>query len=232
MEAKGDMKEAFNLQKRLTHYKDSVSQVNVPLQIEQLMKQSELEKIEIEREKDKAILQRNHLFLLGMSLAFILLCVLLYQMRRSSKKLKEKNKVLFKQYKEANKLATYAKKILISTEELSEESSLFDRINTYLVEKKAYADPDLTRESLAKELNTNRQYLTEAIREETGKSFLEYINHFRLNDAYQKLIEDEKKSVNSIIMESGFSSTPTFYRLFKAEFGMSPNELRQVKKNF
>lgn len=59
---------------------------------------------------------------------------------------------------------------------------------------------------------------------------LDYINQFRLDYAYHLLVlSNDSVSINSIIIDSGFSSSSTFYRLFKEKFGMTPNEVRQVK---
>lgn len=99
-------------------------------------------------------------------------------------------------------------------------------------EEQLYRQPNLKREDLARALNSNSRYIIDAIKTGTGKTFLDYINQHRLDYVHRMLMTDESTPVSNIIIDSGFSSTSAFYRLFKEEFGMSPNELRQAKAEF
>lgn len=62
-------------------------------------------------------------------------------------------------------------------------------------------------------------------------TFSDYVNQYRLNYARRELISNPEIAVSNIILDSGISSVSAFYRLFKNEFGMTPNELRQIKAN-
>ncbi|MBK5721986.1 AraC family transcriptional regulator [Dysgonomonas sp. Marseille-P4677] len=233
LEELGKFKEALFLQKEWTQYQDSINQINLPLQIAQLTKTYELEKIAIERDKDKARLEKSRAINIGLVAILILLFIILFLIKRSNKKIKDKNKNLFKQYIELDKYTSKEKRFFMEKQESPESDSkelqLFKKIETYINESEIFKNPNLTREDLSEQLNTNRSYLTDAIKAETGKTFLEYINHYRLDYARLQLIVNESAPVNQIMYEAGFASSSTFYKLFKERFGMSPNELRQTK---
>ncbi len=89
---------------------------------------------------------------------------------------------------------------------------------------------NISRDDLAIALGTNRQYLINAIKEETGKTFKDYINTIRIEYAYEMLVKDWTASIESVYLEAGFSTRSTFNRLFKGQYGLSPLELREVVK--
>lgn len=105
-------------------------------------------------------------------------------------------------------------------------NSIFKQLEKYMFENEAYKDPNINREELAISLNTNRQYLSSAIKDETGLTFTNYINKYRLDNARKLLLEDDKAAIDDIIIESGFSSRSTFHRLFKERYGMAPHEFK------
>lgn len=232
LEAQGKYKEALQVQKELINNKDIIFQRNIPLQISELSKSYELNKVRIEKEKEKAKLQRSQTIIMGFIIVTILLCSILYIVRRNAVQLKEKNKALYKQRAEVERYINLTKKsssILDTENPSSKENSLFGKFEDYLKEKEIFRNSDLDREEIALALGTNRQYLADAVKAETGKTFMDYINDYRLDYARYQLILDDSTPITNIIQESGFSSNTTFYRLFKEKYGMTPNELRKVK---
>lgn len=228
----GKYKDAFKEQQLLTALKDSLYQHNMPLQITQQAKNYEIEKAKIENEKKEAQLEKTKTMIIGLIVSTLLLCVIIILIRRNARKLKEKNKTLFSQNVELDKYVSLIKKELTINEEQvndDEDISLFERLEIYMKKDEPYKNPNLTKSDVVEFLNTNRQYLTDAIKNNTGKSYLEYINEYRLNYARHYLLFDELTPIGNIILDAGFASNATFYRLFKAKFGMTPNELRQAK---
>lgn len=229
LESQGKYKEALIIQKNLANYQDSIAQINIPLQLEQQAKEYELEKAKLYQENAKVQKQKSQSIIGGLCMALLLLSAIIYITKCNAKSVKEKNKILYKQYESL--LQKYQKEDIEDAEDIAinDNTSLFIKIDTYVQENSLYKKSDITREDLSKLLNTNRQYLTEAIKDGTGKTFLEYINNYRLHYVHRKLIQDLAAPVNTVAFEAGFSSMPTFYRLFKKEFGMSPGELRETK---
>lgn len=224
--------EAFELQQASIAYKDSIYQKNVPLQITQLSKKYELEKAKIEKQRNEVELKQSRTLVVALIVITVLLCVVLFIVRNTTQQLKNKNKVLLKNYKEIDRYVAFTKeRIDASIDKCPSQGgnlTLFEKVERYMKEDKVYRTPELTRDDVAEYLGTNRQYLVDAIKAATGKTFLDYVNEYRLNYARYMLMTDETVSVGTVILESGFSSSATFYRLFKDAFGMSPGELRQA----
>ncbi|MBD2843592.1 helix-turn-helix transcriptional regulator [Paenibacillus sp. IB182496] len=61
---------------------------------------------------------------------------------------------------------------------------------------------------------------------EMGRSFKDYLLRLRLREA-KRLLLSTRKSAAEVCFESGFQSVATFYRLFKSEAGMSPQDYRR-----
>ncbi|MBR4536906.1 MAG: helix-turn-helix transcriptional regulator [Bacteroidales bacterium] len=100
-------------------------------------------------------------------------------------------------------------------------------IENIIRDKQYYMETDLTLQKLARYLGTNRQYLSNYINQEKHKTFYEYINDFRLEEA-KKLLEgdnsDHSYSIEEIGSISGFNSYATFLRSFKKKYGQSPTD--------
>ena len=94
---------------------------------------------------------------------------------------------------------------------------------------KCYLNPDLRVDSLVTELGTNRTYLANAIKQNTGQTIGEFVLFYRLKHA-QEMLRDEqykKTKIEEIAILSGFKSLRTFYRNFKNTFGLTPEEYRK-----
>ncbi|SFO42673.1 helix-turn-helix transcriptional regulator [Prevotella sp. tf2-5] len=109
-------------------------------------------------------------------------------------------------------------KAIISKEE--NEKTALDRTLTEriveLVEKdKIFLQPDLKLEDLARMMSTNRTYIYQAINQQMGITFNEFINRQRIAHAEQLIAKNPNLSVNDIAIQSGFASLSSFYRNYK-----------------
>jgi len=116
-----------------------------------------------------------------------------------------------------------AKKIPETNIENSDE--IFGQIMHLLEKDKFYTDQDFSINKVAEVLNTNRTYISNIINTKTGDTFVSLVNKFRVKQAKKMLIDEENKNLTleAIGMESGFKSTSTFNRVFKAETGVTPS---------
>jgi two-component system, response regulator YesN len=78
---------------------------------------------------------------------------------------------------------------------------------------------------LASKTNTNANYLGQLFREETGESFSNYLNLYRINKAKDLLLNTKFKSseISSLV---GFSDPTYFYKMFRKYIGCSPNKFK------
>ena len=95
-----------------------------------------------------------------------------------------------------------------------------DYINMHLEEKLSLRD-------MAERFKYSEVYLSRKFREETGKSFKEYIRSQRLDRA-KALLKDSSHDIRDISDALHFCSPSYFAEQFKAEFGISPTQWRET----
>lgn len=83
---------------------------------------------------------------------------------------------------------------------------------------------------MADTLNISSRYLTDLLKQETGKTALELIHLFLIGEAKNLLTEGEL-NISEISQSLGFENTTYFSRLFKKETGTAPNKFRSSLLN-
>lgn len=117
---------------------------------------------------------------------------------------------------------------------LNEEKAahLFAELERHMKEQHLYRDPNLSLNSTAQLLMTNRTYLSQVVNSRAGKSFVAYVNEFRVNESVELLMDESNKdSLKEIGFFVGFSSPSNFYTLFKQKVGVSPSVFRNNYKS-
>lgn len=100
---------------------------------------------------------------------------------------------------------------------------LFAEIDKQVFEKELYLDATLSRNTLARDLSTNIRYITLAIKQETGCSFTQYNNNYRVARAITLMREkNANHSVQQIALQCGYTTVSSFYRNFKSVTGQTP----------
>lgn len=117
--------------------------------------------------------------------------------------------------------------IPLSPLSVPKEEMLKERIFQLVEQEKLYLRPNLKINDLAQLLNTNRNYIYQAVNVGMGMSFSEYINQKRIEHAKQAIEENPHVLLSEVAAKSGFSSTSTFYRNFKQFEGYSPSDFQQ-----
>ncbi|MDD5362237.1 MAG: helix-turn-helix domain-containing protein [Ignavibacteria bacterium] len=103
------------------------------------------------------------------------------------------------------------------------------KFNEYLNEyfgKRVVTEKGLpTVNNAASKLNLSSKYLSDLLKQETGKTALELIHLYVIAEAKNLLVEGGR-SISEIAYRLGFENPPYFSRLFKKETGVSPKEYK------
>ncbi len=91
---------------------------------------------------------------------------------------------------------------------------------------KLFLQQDLTLQKLARSLDVNPNYLSQAINTLHNCNFRELINKYRINYA-KKLLRNSDMKIEAVAYESGFKTISTFNVAFKKETGKTPSEYRR-----
>lgn len=83
----------------------------------------------------------------------------------------------------------------------------------------------LTLNQVARELHSNKYYISRAFSSRLHCNFHEYVNRLRLDYA-ARLLRETDRSITEIWQEAGFESQKTFNRTFLACYGTTPSKYR------
>lgn len=103
------------------------------------------------------------------------------------------------------------------------ELQLFKRMEDLMNEKKLYRNNEISLAMIAEELGSNRTYISTIINKYSGKTFHNYINSYRINEAISLISDTDKEIVlKALCDEIGYNSMSCFYRAFQKETGCTP----------
>ncbi|MBQ6378719.1 MAG: helix-turn-helix domain-containing protein [Prevotella sp.] len=109
---------------------------------------------------------------------------------------------------------------------------LFRRMKEVIDDKKMFLDANLSRESLAESLGTNRTYISEAVSQMTGMSFPQYISSLRVAEAERQLHDSgvDVSNLTEFGRSLGFTSLSAFQTAFKRQTGMTLSAYREIAR--
>ena len=87
----------------------------------------------------------------------------------------------------------------------------------------------LTLAKAAKELNFNKNYLSNLIKEKGNATFTELLNQKKIMIA-QLLLKSTNFSIEKICQTVGYSNKTYFYKQFQNQFGKLPSQVRNTKE--
>jgi AraC-like DNA-binding protein len=208
--------------------KDSVSRMTSQAKLMELQTQYDVDRLTF---NEKVTRDR----LIFITLVCVLLLLGLFMLFRYSKMLRQKNKALCAQIEEyVQKLKRDNEKreetaaSLTSDEINSESEELFFQLEDLVRSEHLYNETVLSKTDLVDRLGTNKNKLSDAIRDCTGFSFADYIADVRMQQAVL-LLDSSDVSVNDIAYQIGYGTYTSFYRAFLKRFGISPTEYRKFR---
>ncbi len=91
--------------------------------------------------------------------------------------------------------------------------------------KEYYADQNLSIETVCSYLNVSSAYFSTVFKKETGKTFINYLTDYRMEEAENLLLTENEKTY-IIAQKVGYSDPNYFSYAFKKQFGMSPSKYK------
>ncbi|HHY09313.1 MAG TPA: helix-turn-helix transcriptional regulator [Firmicutes bacterium] len=91
---------------------------------------------------------------------------------------------------------------------------------------KTQYNQEITLAGTAESLGLNKSYLSTLFREQTGRTFTDYVHDVRIAES-KKLLEGTSLSILDIALQVGFANQNYFSRIFKKLTGITPSEFRR-----
>lgn len=115
----------------------------------------------------------------------------------------------------------------------SYSSELKEQIIILFEKEKIYRKNDLNLVLLASKLNTTRHSTSQIINEHFDMNFNELVNKYRIEEAKEILLLDEKNELNiiDIVYSVGFNNKVSFSRAFKKHTNTTPSQYRVFLQN-
>jgi len=111
------------------------------------------------------------------------------------------------------------------------EIALARRVTDAMASEKLWKREGLGIANLAKELGTQAYVLRRAINRRLGyRNFNDFLHDYRLNDVARRLSDPAERHlpVLTLALDSGYGSIGPFNRAFKARFGVTPSQFREL----
>jgi len=105
---------------------------------------------------------------------------------------------------------------------------VLEQLKDLVEDKKAYLDPNVSLQSLSKQLQIAPHQLSELLNKELSTTFRAFLNQYRIHEAKQKLLSCPDTPVLAVGFSCGFSSKTTFNMAFVKATGLTPTEYREA----
>lgn len=112
---------------------------------------------------------------------------------------------------------------------LSPQEELFRAAEQKVATQQLFLHKELSLEALAKELDTNRSYLSAAINNYSEGNFNQWINDYRIEYILERI--GTTSDLTRLADEAGFASVNSFYRNFKRCTGMTTSQYLKEKES-
>lgn len=174
----------------------------------------------------KDIRFKNTIYIVAIILGFLIIGGIAYAYYRKQNlhlkaKLNELDNYINASKKERKpKKVTYKKPIHIPLN-IDLEDKIIDFEN-----EKGFLDPNISLESLAKDLKSNRTSLSQHINQSRDKTFKNYINELRINYIIEMIVNDPKTkdyTMDTLAEMAGFNNRKTFSDCFIQSTGLRPS---------
>ncbi len=94
-------------------------------------------------------------------------------------------------------------------------------------ERKMHLQKGLTVAMVAKAIQKPTYLISQTIRHHYGLKFTDFVNRFRVEEVKDQLADQSNPTIETIALQTGFSSTSTLYQAFKKEVNLTPQAYRK-----
>lgn len=109
-----------------------------------------------------------------------------------------------------------------------QKEKVFLELETYMQTEQPFLDENLSRLILAKKMHMPARKLSEMIKRETGLSFSDYVNAYRINYIEAKLLADNRwkeYTIEAMAIQAGFNTRAAYNNSLKRLKDETPTEL-------
>ena len=118
-------------------------------------------------------------------------------------------------------------KVIETVDENALPSRMVEALDKYIRDNAA---DDISNTEIGAIFGYHPFYISKVLKDRKGTTLRQYIIAYRLKLA-KKLLTESAKSVNEISEECGFNDPSYFTKTFKAAFGMTPKDYRNLSKD-
>ncbi|WP_426276776.1 helix-turn-helix domain-containing protein [Chryseobacterium sp. S-02] len=102
-----------------------------------------------------------------------------------------------------------------------------NRLIELLKNKKIYTKEDLSLDDVSNMIHISKNHLSQCISEGLHTTFYDLINKYRIEAFIQQINQNPELQISELFYQCGFRSKATFYKYFKQETGINPNDYRK-----
>lgn len=102
-----------------------------------------------------------------------------------------------------------------------------NRLIELLKNKKIYTKEDLSLEDVSNMIHISKNHLSQCISEGLHTTFYDLINKYRIEAFIELINQNPELQISELYFQCGFRSKATFYKYFKLETGINPNDYRK-----
>ncbi len=85
---------------------------------------------------------------------------------------------------------------------------------------------EITLDDIAKRCHFTRQSFCRFFKKRTQKTFIDFLNEFRISHARKLLTETEDMSISEVAYQCGFNNISNFNKIFKFRTGITPKQYK------
>ena len=245
----GQLNAALEVSRLINVVTDTVIQKNRRANVEQL---ATIRQHEADIDKQSKQLFFLHIIIFAIVLFLLLAGYILWRNARQHKLIKEKNRALTTQIREAIGYKEAYEDTLKQVQELRSktaatepgepaeavekmpadldsmtDSELFNLISHTIVEERLFLDPDFGRQQLSERFQLTFHRIGQVFSQGSNyDSLTSYVTELRLAHSCKLLLENPELNIEAVSKQSGYKNAPTFNRNFKSKYSITPTEFR------